>query len=114
MCKKIFYAVLFGLSIVFFSCSSRPDGVLSEKEMEAVMLDLYLLEGDASVKSISLTNEQKAPYYNAVLAKHGVTAAQVDSSLAFYFRKRETMEIMHKRVLDKLEKMLPEKEETKE
>jgi hypothetical protein len=114
MYKKIFYTVLFGLSVVLFACSSRPDGVLSEKEMEAVMLDLYLVDGDASVKSISLTNEQKAPYYNAVLAKHGVTAAQVDSSLAYYFRKRETMEIIHKHVLDKLEKMLPEKEATDE
>ncbi len=108
MCRIIFYTVLFSLSVVLFSCSSRPDDILPEKKMEAVMFDLYLLEGNVSVKSMSLSNEQKAPYYNAVLAKHGVTSSQFDSSLVWYFKKRERLEIIHKRVVDKLEKMAQE------
>ncbi len=91
--------------LAFTACDSRPDGVLSEETMEELMVEMYLLEGDASVIDSTYNTDFKTPYYNALLTKHGVTAAQFDSSMIYYYTQGKAIEQLHKRVVDRLEKM---------
>ena len=94
-----------------FSCGGRPKGVLSEKEMVAVITDLNLAEGTLSVAGISWTNKQKKEaYYNYVLEKHGITFAQLDTSFVWYARTPAKLEMIYEKVNSNLIKMQSELE----
>lgn len=80
-----FIVLLFVTSIVFASCGTKPRSVLSEGKMVEVFQDLYIV--DAMMKN--RRDEFKSDAYkdaliNGVLQKHGITQAQLDSSLVWY------------------------------
>ena len=73
------------ISTVLASCSNRPSYVLSDKKMIAVFQDLYLV--DAIIKNRRddyRSDSQKDALINGVLAKHGITQAELDSSLVWF------------------------------
>ena len=77
--------VLFS-TYLFYACSARPSIVLSESKMEKVLYDLYL--ADAEINSdyavFSSDSTRKQELLNAVLKKHKITEAVLDTSLAWY------------------------------
>lgn len=65
------------------SCKKKE--VLSEDTMVAILKDLYLTESMYDVNHGNFrTDKAKTSLYNAVLEKHGITEAQLDSSLVWY------------------------------
>ena len=71
-------SALIGLS----ACSHTPEGVLTEKQMRDVMIDLYTAEAMIYDDPQRYeTFEQRRALFNDVFAKHHLTEAQYDSSL---------------------------------
>lgn len=108
MKNNIAYRVLLIASVIVVlnACSKsveRPATVLPEEKMQAVMLDLYLLDGAANAKLMPIGDTTKVVYYNAILKKHNITLAQFDSSMVWYAKHLQVFEKMHKPVLDSLE-----------
>ncbi|MDR1679157.1 MAG: DUF4296 domain-containing protein [Prevotellaceae bacterium] len=94
------------LAICVFSCKDSetpPAGLLSAAQMRSVMIDLYLFEGSAQVKNIPAGDTLKNLYYSQILAAHGITQAQYDSSLVWFVERLPMYEALHKQVLDSLE-----------
>ena len=74
-------SALIGLS----ACSHTPEGVLTEKQMRDVMIDLYTAEAMIYDDPQRFeTFEQRRALFNDVFAKHHLTEAQYDSSLMWY------------------------------
>ena len=58
--------VLFGAALLF-SCSKVPDGILSEKEMKAVLIDMQLAEAVINTDYKAYSDDaQKEALYQAV------------------------------------------------
>lgn len=73
--------------IFMIACSKVPSGVLSEKKMKEVLIDMHLAEAmiNSNYKEYN-TYEKKAALYKSVFDKHGVTEADYDTSLVWYGR----------------------------
>ena len=95
------FSVLLMVLLVAMSCSRRPDDVLSRNKMEEVLTDLHKLDGVLLVKGFGYSGDrQNVYYYNQLLAKHGVTQAQFDSSLVYYTRKPKIFQKIYLNVID--------------
>jgi hypothetical protein len=70
---------------MLISFCSRPKEVLSKKEMEKLLYDIYiaeaLIESDYATFD---TPEKKEAFIQQVFRKHGITEAQWDTSLSWY------------------------------
>ena len=103
--RRFLHALIFTLIIISVSvaCTRRPDNVLSRKKMEQVLTDLHKLDGTLMAKGLGFSNEREnVYYYNQLLAKHGVTQAQFDSSLVYYTRKPKIFQKIYLRVIDNI------------
>jgi hypothetical protein len=86
----------------FAACSTRPDDVMSRKEMRSFLTDLHLLEGVFS-SNPPAHDRERAYYYNALFEKHGITKAEFDSSLVYYTKNPKVFERIYARVNNNLE-----------
>lgn len=80
-----FIFLFFVAILIFVSCGTKPRSVLSEGEMIEVFQDLYIV--DAMMKNRReefKSDEYKDALINGVLKKHGITQAELDSSLVWY------------------------------
>jgi hypothetical protein len=69
----------------FMSCSKTPKGVLPEKKMKEVLIDMQLAENMINSNySAYPDSAHKGALYQAVFRKHGITQAIYDSSLVWY------------------------------
>lgn len=76
--------------IMTFACSRQPGGVLSVKQMEDALYDIYLAQGLLQRSSQYQSMGAKDTLVAAVLAKHNITQAQFDTSLVWYSMQTET------------------------
>lgn len=79
------YGLAFLVFVVSASCGRTPEGVLSEKKMKEVTIDMKLAE--AMIESdYSKYQEytQREALFQSVFDKHKITAAVYDSSLIWY------------------------------
>ncbi len=78
----------FGLLLVFAAaCSKAPSGVLSERKMKDVLVDMQLAEAviGTNYKEYADAGKKEA-LFRSVFEKHGITQAEYDSSLVWYGR----------------------------
>jgi hypothetical protein len=69
----------------FLSCRKLPKGVLSEKKMKEVLIDVQLAENIINSNYQSYPDSaRKAILYQSVFRKHKITQAVYDSSLVWY------------------------------
>lgn len=81
------------------SCDRRPEGVLSDKEMVELMTDMQLAEAYADVAGKGGDySSMKARLSEGVLSAHGVTQAQLDSSLLWYGKNIDEYNELFKKV----------------
>jgi hypothetical protein len=68
------------------ACRRTPSGVLSEEEMAQLLADIHIADAFVQDQRMGLADNDSArqAVKNAVLAKHGVTQAQLDSSFHWY------------------------------
>ena len=84
--------------------SCHHHGVLSKRQMVAVLTDLHRMDG--LVQVVGITRKpgfEEAAYYDAVLAEHNVTRAQFDSSLVWYTHHPQRFNKLYPRVMKNLE-----------
>lgn len=102
--KKIILIVLFISSLV--SCNNPdkiPQGVLSEKEMQSLLIDIHTLEGGWLVMPNAVSYKEG---YATVFKKHNITAIQYEQSMAFYQKKPHLLEKVYSAVRDTFEKRM--------
>lgn len=91
-CRQVVQVVV--LSILFLTaCSNtdkKPKGFIEPTKMEEVLYDYHL--GLSMSTNLPYTeNYKKESFRNYIFAKHGVTAAQFDSSMVWYTRHSKQM-----------------------
>ncbi len=84
--RKLLWLILF-IQVVVIGCDKRPDMILSEREMTALLVDIHRSEAYLTAGSaIFLSDSAKKVLRQSILKKHGVTQAEFDSSLNWYGR----------------------------
>lgn len=71
------------------SCIRRPEGILSDREMAPVIADLELAEAYVKTSHGGLNSLQNRALVDYVLAKHGLTRAEFDSTMSWYGRNAD-------------------------
>lgn len=86
--KVVSYLLASVILSILFSFCSRPKEVLSRKNMEKLMYDIYMAEAmiDNDYQNFD-TPEKKEALINEVFKKHKTTQAQWDTSLSWYSDK---------------------------
>jgi hypothetical protein len=94
---------ILGIVLLLVACEGRPKGVLNQNEMTSILTDLHKLDGCLYEKGYQFGHfPDKAPYYNFVLKKHGITQAEFDSSLVWYTKNPKKFEKIYTDVLIQL------------
>lgn len=92
------------LVLCLSACGSRtPDYVISEKDMEDLLVDIH--KSEAVIESnynIYNNNADKKKIREAVFLRHGVTREQFDTTLVWYGHHIETYMKIYDRVVERL------------
>ena len=82
-----------------------PRQYIQPDDMEDILVDYHVAKAMAmqSVRHDMTRSYQTALYIDAVLAKYGVSKAQFDSSLVYYYTRADRFEPIYKRVSERLE-----------
>lgn len=97
--QKNLYKYSFALitTTLLIACSNVPDGILPEKKMRDVMVDVYLAEALIETnRAVYPDTVRKAALFQSVFRKHNITEAMYDSSLVWYGMNMD----IYMRVLD--------------
>lgn len=87
MIRKLLTSVAVGLLLVAAGCKGVPDGVLTEKELAAVMVDLQYADAlvrEGSMRGTMDSDSLSSVLLQSILKRHGVTQAEYDSTLRWY------------------------------
>ena len=103
--NKAFWGIFLGISFLacIASCKpSVPGEYLSEKEMENVLYDFHIAEAMANDNSRQDGDAAMITYREAVFKKHGITAAEFDSSMVYYMRHTKLLHDIYVELGDRL------------
>lgn len=78
------------------SCNKRPAKVLTEDKMVKLMVDMEIAEAYAAQNSVS--GEEKLEMGQRVMASHGVSKEELDSTLAWYGRNLDQYTALFEKV----------------
>lgn len=101
MIRNIICLFFIVITCTVISCKPQvPSEYLSEKEMEDYLYDYHLAQAMANQSG----NPEKnvVAYESAVLKKHGLTRAEVDSSLVYYSRHTQLLHDIYERLAERL------------
>ena len=105
--------LLMFLMIVLLACSSekpkkeeRPESILSQEKMVAILTDVQLIEGAITKKLIDEKEGKKhvKEVYAATFEKHNITKEVFDESMEYYQKDTEKLEKIYDEVLNELSK----------
>ncbi len=100
--KYLFFLSVF-LLLGITSCGRQPKGILTEEQLEEVLVKIHIADGVFMTEGFRHTPEaEKARYYQSILDNFGITQAQYDSSLIWYTSHPEQFEKVYQRVIDDL------------
>jgi hypothetical protein len=90
LCK---YSILsLWVVVALASCSKVPNGVLPEKKMKDVLIDMHLAENLINTNYHSYPDSaSRVALYEGVFRKHKITQAVYDSSLVWYGRNLDLL-----------------------
>lgn len=88
-------------SVIMVACKpSVPDQYLQPGVMEDILYDYYVSKATANHSGNSAY--ERSAYYYATLRKHGVTEAEFDSSLVYYYTHAERLNAIYNSVTKRL------------
>lgn len=102
--KAVIASLVLIVTVCFSACSSRPDYVLSNGDMEDVLYDIHKAHYLPEQMNESRSNGalQYALMLN-VLKQHDVTQAEWDSSMVYYTRHADEMQDIYSNLMERLE-----------
>lgn len=102
-----FHVVLFILIVVVSGCNKRPKNILDEKTMVEIMAEIQIAEAyDRNGKSESdMSGDRRQLLGRGILESHGVSVAEMDSTLAWYGKNMDEYAKLYKKVDQRLSKM---------
>ncbi len=88
-------------------CSDRPGNIIPEDKMVEIMADLQIAEAYErhGNPGSGLQGENRELLGRGVLIEHGVTVAEMDSTLAWYGRNMDEYSKLYKKVDERLARM---------
>lgn len=104
--KHMRIVLLVLVSCCLWSCDSneRPQGILSEKEMVPMLIDVYISEG--RVSSLSLKRDSSLKVFEdlevKLFEKYNTTDSIYRASMIYYYDRPKQMEKIYEVVLDSL------------
>lgn len=104
--SNIFLIFIGIIMLTVVSCKPTvPDEYIQPDEMEDILYDYYVSQALAyQYVDTNTPPFNKSLYYQAVLKKHGVTEAEFDSSLVYYYTYAERLNKIYKNVSERIEK----------
>lgn len=105
--RKIVF-IIFGflaLAYLFASCHDEIDHV-SMGTMEDILYEFHLAQNTPEQYNENYDKRQfdKNVYINAIFKKYGITRAEFDSSMVYYFRHSDELQTIYERVGNRLNK----------
>jgi len=92
----------------------RPKGVLSQGTMTDVLVDMHKTDAILAENNTAYGQySKKAPYYNYIFKKHGITKAEFDSTLVWYTKNPQKFENMYDDVIKRLTALQKEVDDNK-
>lgn len=88
------------------SCNRRPSNVLSPKKMELLLTDIHLLSGTLQSSGSLYQEEERQPYYVAVLDNYKITEEDFDSCISWYTRHPKKFERIYIKVDKRFEQII--------
>ena len=81
-----------------------PDEVIQPDDMEDILYDYYVAQGIATLPGQQSGSEdyRRDMYFNSVLNKHGVTRAEFDSSLVYYYTRADRFVEIYKNIPERM------------
>lgn len=100
----MFYRIIIAFVLLTFTaCNMRPDYVLDDDEMTAVLIDMHRAEALLDLqRSQFSTQESQRDIMASVFVNHGITRARYDSSLMWYSSHLKRFIRIYDRVNDSL------------
>ena len=93
--------LVLGLIFVAACTPSVPEQYIQPDDMEDILYDYHISQAMA-VKEESGSDYYRNLYFRAVLKKHGVTQAEFDSSLVYYYTRADRFIDIYKKVQERL------------
>lgn len=104
--RKSSIIIILALALTtFLGCKpSIPDGIISPGDMEDILYDYHVSRAMSRETSNSEMDMdyKEVMYHEAMLKKYGVTAAEFDSSLVYYFSHADRFAKIYERVCKRL------------
>lgn len=101
-------AAILGASVLA-ACDPTPDEVISPEPMAQLLADIELGESEIDINSGKYTSDSlKKQLLQSIYAAHGVTSAEVDTSIAWYGHNIEQYTKVYARVGEILDKRIKE------
>ena len=82
-----------------------PKEVIQPDDMEEILYDYFVSQGMASIPSAQAKQSEdytRDLYFNSVLLKHGITRAEFDSSLVYYYTRADRFVGIYRNVQERL------------
>ncbi len=99
-----FGRVAIWMIVVLALVGCRPRGVLSSRELRIVLIDLHKADAVLQVAGYNYGHDEEvAKAYQIVLAKHGLTQAQFDSTIVWYTDHPQLFDKVYPKVVRELE-----------
>lgn len=97
--SKVLFIPFLLLAVLFSGCNNRPKEVLSEKKLVRLMADMELAEAYANMSNQSSQGKDyRYELGKSVLAAHGVSREQLDTTLAWYGRNLDDYSELYAKV----------------
>ena len=102
MKSKAIHIVLVAAAALMVSCKpSVPSEYIQPDDMEDLIYDYHVAQGIAMQQDGSQDYNRRLNF-ELVLKKHGLTQAQFDSSLVYYYTRADRFQEIYKHVLERL------------
>lgn len=96
-------SVMVGMLVFMQACKpSIPSQYLSKDEMEDILYEFHIAEAISRENVGMRQNGDMISYREAIFKKHGITAADFDSSMVYYMRHTKLMHDIYVKLGDRL------------
>lgn len=104
--NRFFLALIVGVCVLAGCKPSVPSDIIQPDDMEDLLVDYHLAKAMAQLddREPEKYDYNQQLYLDAALHKHGVTRAEFDSSLVYYYTHAEDFFKIYTRVGDRLDK----------